>query len=81
LNNSGHAVFDQVPFDSKFGQLITHITDRYPTEILDEFYLPIFSSGKIKKLFFIKGWESSFGARWEHDRAKELGIEIIYLNK
>ena len=28
----------------------------------------------------IKGWESSFGASWEHDRAQELGIEIIYLD-
>lgn len=80
LYTDGHSLFDQTVFDGKFSRFVEHITDGYPMPILEEFYLPVFKSGKIKKFYFIKGWESSFGASWEHDRAQELGIEIIYLD-
>jgi hypothetical protein len=79
LYTDGHSLFDQTVFNGKFSRFVEHI-DGYPMPILEEFYLPIFKSGKIKKFYFIKGWESSFGASWEHDRAQELGIEIIYLD-
>lgn len=32
-------------------------------------------------VFMLEGWETSRGAKIEHRLAKELGIEIIYLNK
>lgn len=76
----GHPVFDQVPFEGKMQEFIAGFQGDYPMPILDEFYLPLYQSGRIKKFFFVPGWESSFGASWEHDRAKELGIEIHYLN-
>lgn len=79
LYDEGHVLFDQTVFDGKLGKFVAHITDTYPMPILEDFYLPLFKSGKIKRFYFIKGWESSFGATWEHDRAQELGIEIIYL--
>lgn len=79
LLQEGHTIFDQTPLDGKMNDFVSHIINGYPMPILEEFYLPIFQSGKIKKLFFIKGYESSFGASWEHDRGNELGIKIIYL--
>ncbi|MDB4984074.1 MAG: hypothetical protein JWM20_253 [Patescibacteria group bacterium] len=80
LVSEGHIIFDQAPFDTKMNEFVAHIKEGYPMPILEEFYLPLFKSGKIKKFFFVPGWESSTGASWEHDRAKELGIEIIYLD-
>lgn len=77
-------VFNQMPFEKRMG----YLKQRWDTEnpkagycmpILEEFYQPIFESGKIKKLPFIPGWESSFGATWEHQQAERLGIEIIHL--
>jgi hypothetical protein len=61
-------------------EFIAGFQGSYPMPILEEFYLPLYQSGRIKKFFFVSGWESSFGATWEHDRAKELGIEIHYLD-
>jgi hypothetical protein len=48
--------------------------------ILETFYHTMFSSGRIRKVYFIHGWESSFGARWEHDLCEKLKIEKIYLS-
>lgn len=47
--------------------------------ILDEFYKPIFEKGYIQEVYFIPGWEYSFGARWELEECKRLGIKIEYL--
>jgi hypothetical protein len=80
LIDEGHPVFNQVPFEGKMKEFIAGFEGGYPMPILEEFYLPLHQSGRIKKFFFIPGWESSFGASWEHDRAHELGIEIIYLD-
>ncbi len=76
----GNAMFDQMPFQEK----IKYFYDQSGGDkmvILEGFYLPLFKTGKIKKFYFIPDWQSSIGATWEHDRAKELGIEIIYLDK
>ena len=76
--NEGQPLFDQMPLQDK----IKEFYDKSGGDkmlILEGLYLPLFKTGKIKKFFFIPGWESSLGAQWEHDRAKELGIEIIYL--
>ena len=47
--------------------------------IQNDFYLPIFRSGVVSALYFMPGWESSNGAKWEHQVAEELCIKIIYL--
>jgi len=82
----GYLVFDQMPWEKKiefFHHLFYKTNDPnvYHWDILEVFYKPIFSSKKIKTAFFLPGWKRSTGASWEHEKCKELGIEIIYLPK
>ncbi len=81
LQDQGFVVFDQMPFEAPMQKLKEKLTkeDEYLFDILNDFYLPIFKSGIISQFYFMPGWESSFGANWEHKIAKELGIEIKYL--
>ena len=78
LQEEGKIIFDQMPFEWPMQDLKKKVTDGANT-ILQDFYLPLFESGKIKTLYFIKGWETSYGANWEHDQAKRIGIDIVYL--
>ena len=80
LQSQGLNVFDQMPFEEPMQKLKKKMTvEECVNSILNDFYLPIFKSGKISKFYFMKGWESSNGAKCEHGIAKELGIEIEYL--
>ena len=79
LQAQGLHVFDQMLFEYPMQELKKKLAD--PKQILLEFYLPLFESGDIQTLYFIKGWESSFGSNWEHDMGKKLGIEIKYLEE
>lgn len=81
LQGEGWNIFDQMYVEGAF----QHI--RYSPEyehkdghgdILNDFYLPLFKSRKIKGLYFMKDWQSSKGAQWEHDKGVELGLEIYY---
>lgn len=78
LQKEGKIIFDQIPFEWPMQELKKKIPDGAKT-ILEDFYLPIFSSGKVATLYFIPGWETSKGATWEHEQAKKLGIDIVYL--
>lgn len=82
----GLAVFSQVPFEGRMVGLyeIWHkenLDKPYCMPILEDFYWPIFDSGRIAQLHFIHGWESSFGARWEHEACTQLRIGRRYLPK
>lgn len=82
LAEQGKTVFDQRPFEIPMQKLkATRKGPGYAYELLYEFYLPVFQSGHVKELHFLPGWESSIGARWEHDQAQQLGITIFYLPK
>jgi len=76
---SGKTVFNQLPFEDKFTELSRKSKMHYFRPILDEFFLPIFKSGKIKHIIFMKNWQSSTGARWEYTVAGELGIKRVLL--
>lgn len=78
LQREGVNLFDQMPFEDPMQSLKDKPNGNYQNILID-FYQPIFKSGYIKKLYFMPGWENSNGARWEHDLAKELDIEIFYL--
>lgn len=78
LQANGLHVFDQMPFEKPMQQLKESIPGFRDT-ILDHFYLPILESGKISELYFLPGWETSFGAQWEHTQGKRLGIKITYM--
>ena len=79
LHGSGKNVFNQLPFDRKFEEFSSSAHMAYFTPILDEFYLPLIKSGYIKEMNFIKDWQSSTGARWEHTLAIELEVAIVEL--
>jgi hypothetical protein len=76
----GLLVFDQIPFETAIFRLraVSEI-DGYCTDILDIFYNRIFMTGMIDQCLFLPDWESSGGARWEYEKAKELGITIVDL--
>lgn len=82
LNREQKNIFNQIPFEKPL-QKIKEKIDLPPEEknlkLLNGLYLPIFKSGLVKTLYFMPNWESSHGARWEHEKAKELGIDIVYL--
>src|SRR3989344_544510 len=73
LNGQGHIIFNQMPFEVPMqelrmaSQMTREETNRM---LLESFYLPLFESGLIKKLYFICGWESSQGSKWEREKAK-----------
>ena len=74
-------VFSQMPFEQqmvKFNKdwLKEHPYMTYCTPILDDFYAPFFKicAPRIEAAHFIHGWESSYGARWEHDRCLHFRI-------
>lgn len=80
LQDEGVNVFDQMPFEipmSKIKKL--YPTEGYDYNLLNEFYLPIFESGLVKKLYFLPDWKSSTGSKWEHEQGLRLGIEIEYM--
>jgi len=71
LASRGENVFSQMPFERTMQRLKTTNLG-----LLNDFYLPLFRSGRIRRLCFLDGWESSEGATWEYERAIELGFEI-----
>lgn len=81
LAEEGNTVFNQMPFQ----ETIERICEKqkivgYPSSLLDEFYLPLFESGKINTLCFLPGWEKSKGASWEHAQGQRLNLKIVYLS-
>jgi hypothetical protein len=77
----GKNVFDQRPFEEPMQRAkVIDPTHGYDLRLLDDFYLPLFESGLVHELYFLPGWESSRGARWEHEQAQRLGITIVYLD-
>lgn len=79
LTQAGVPIFNQLPFEPKFWELrCLPGTDR-EDQLLYEFYGYLLRYGLIKRLYFIPGWETSYGARWEHNKARCLSIPINYL--
>lgn len=80
---AGNPIWDQTIFEDAIMRIKTNNPipgGWYDMRILEEFYKPLFESGKIKKMYFIPWRESSTGARRERETAKRLGIEIVDLN-
>lgn len=80
LERSGKQLFNQVPYE--FGlRKLAHAWEAagntgYCLPILTEFYAKLFESGAICEGYFIPGWESSFGARWEREKLTHLCYTI-----
>ena len=84
LQDEGFPIFSQIPYESGIGKLRQAWNDAgnsgYCMPILHEFYAPLFRTGLITCAWFIPGWESSFGARWEREECKKLGIKTCDLD-
>jgi hypothetical protein len=79
-------IFSQMPFEDKIVELykkwrLNNPQQSYCMPILEEFYEPLFSTGKVECLNFIYDWESSFGAKWEHTNCDRWLIKRNYLPK
>lgn len=82
LDARGEPVFTQLPFEAPMQRIKENVEYyRGDMQLLESFYLPIFRSGFITRLCFIPNWQSSYGTRWEHDRALELGLERRYFKE
>ena len=82
MSSRGYAVFSQLRFEGAMWRIRTEMKcseeDRNKM-LLEIFYGQLFRSGYIDEFFFIPGWETSFGASWEHEFIKKLGKPIYYL--
>ncbi|MEX0930548.1 MAG: hypothetical protein WDZ79_02595 [Candidatus Paceibacterota bacterium] len=76
LDRRGHAVFSQMEFQDKMIDIVPPEPPDgvYHWEILDDFFAPVFRSGHIHETWYLPGWESSRGTRWEREKTAELGI-------
>jgi len=80
----GFSVFNQVAFEETMWRLTYEYSDKSMATLdyihcLEEFYLPLFKTGKIKHLLFIPGWQSSTRSNWERKKAEEFGINVYDL--
>ncbi len=82
LQKKNIEIFNQVPFEVPMQRIKSarEGVGEYDTALLNDFYLPIFESKLVHTLFFMPDWRSSVGAQWEHEQARRIGIEIVYLD-
>ena len=80
LQEKGLNVFDQTPFDATVRRIKSKtLPTEYFESVLTDFHLPLFELGIISTLYFMPNWQTSHGAKWEHEQGKKMGLEIIYL--
>lgn len=79
LQAAGNPIFDQLPFEEKLYEFTQAVWYQGGLQLLNEFYLPLFQSRLIEVFYFMPLWRTSMGATWEHEKAKKLGIRIVYL--
>lgn len=70
----GRPLFNQMPYETQLFALRrvwrpqeSWMARSWYEPVLEEFYLPLFTAGRIKRAWFIPGWKSSKGAQWERD--------------
>lgn len=86
LLEEGRPIFDQMPYEDQIFSLTAkwkrNNPDRareYHQPVLNGFYLPLITSGRIIGGNFMPGWETSQGARWERALMHKLGIRTTDL--
>lgn len=81
LISSGKSIFSPVPYEPRMQEIKkTPYYDPSRDHLMEVFYGTIFGSGMISEFYFIPGWESSYGARWEHNFAEKIGAKIFYVD-
>lgn len=72
-------IFTQLPFEEPMARIRNDgVNFKGDLHLLESFYYPLFTSGRIQTLCFLPHWESSNGTRWEHVQAERLGIRRRY---
>lgn len=80
LIDQGHAVFDILIFHNTIMRLLAMRDDPgYPYDLMEIFFRGMFASGHIHAVYFLPGWESSVGSRWERECVTQLGLAIVDL--
>ena len=83
LSLQGKNIFDQLPFENSMHRIMEtsyyNQIQKGNDHLLETFYLPLFKSKLITAIYFMNTWQTSYGAKWEHDQALELKMEIVYL--
>ena len=78
LREEGKHVFDQTHLEVHIARLwnawLLEGNSGYCWPILHEGYRPLFESGLLGRLYFLKGWDGSVGSCWE--RAQGLAHKI-----
>ena len=81
LQDQNKSIFNQMPYEPKMQEIKkTPYHDATRDHLLEVFYGTLYGSGLIEEFYFLPGWESSYGAKWEHDQLKKIGAKIIYLD-
>lgn len=78
---SGLTILSQMPLEQKMGELARSWFKRNPTAtycepILEIVYGTVMATHKIEAFYFMPGWRSSRGARWERRECPKWGIQI-----
>lgn len=85
LERRGKRLFNQVPYEFGLRRLMhgweAQGNSGYCMPILTVFYARLFESGAITEGWFIPGWQSSFGARWERDKLTNKNCVIHDLTR
>ena len=85
-SRDGITVLSQIPFEQNMMDFTIHWkrttrADGYCWPILHIFYERVFSSRKVAGLHFLHSYESSTGARWEHQHAPRWGIKRYFFGE
>lgn len=81
LQRAGKSIFDQTIFDKAFARLETQRAQENPYWLLENFYRQLFTNRFITTLYFLPTWQSSLGARWEHNEGKRLWLKTIHVRE
>ena len=80
LSCCGANVFTQLPYESAMQRIKQNPTYfKGGNQLLEAIFRPLFSSPQVHTLYFLPDWESSRGARWEHEEAIRIGLTRRYL--
>ena len=81
IDSMGFSVINQMPYEDAMQRIKVNIEKNpdsdYHDSLLEDFYLPVFTSGYVKVLIFLPGWRQSTGSKWEYLQAKRFGIQTL----
>lgn len=88
LTREGYPIFSQIPYEEQLFLLRERWMEEddsrkstYCWPILHEFYAPIFATSLVRRAWFLPDWETSTGAKWEHEELTACGASIVYLSR